>query len=172
MTGDAVWVFGNGRERLDMKLEVKRQWFTNSSTVGELFVDGVHFCYTLEPPTRDDEIKPRAIPVGTYDVRIGWSPTHHRLIPMVGGVPGFTGVEIHIGNYPRDTEGCLLVGRTKDEDEVGESTPTFCRLFSLLSEAEARAEEITISYSAEAVEPADAIALQLSSTPGVPSNRG
>ena len=153
-----------------MKLEVKRQWFTSRSTVGELIVDGVHFCYTLEPPTRDDEIKPRAIPAGTYEVRIGWSPRHHRLIPMVGGVPGFSGVEIHIGNYPRDTEGCLLVGRTKDEDEVGESTATFVRLFSMLSEAEARSEEVTISYSAEAIVSRDTIGSQRGSAQGVPSN--
>src|SRR5262249_11019059 len=109
LTRGATWwgdAFCRSKKGLNMKLEVKRQWFTTRSTVGELFIDGVHFCYTLEPPTRDDEIKPRAIPVGTYDVRIGWSPKHHRLIPMVGGVPGFSGVEIHIGNYPRDTEGC------------------------------------------------------------------
>lgn len=131
-----------------MKLEVKRRWFTGKSTIGELWVNGERFSFTLEPETREDEVKPRAIPEGVYGVEIGWSPRHQRMIPIVEGVPGFVGIEIHVGNFPRDTEGCLLVGGSKGEDEVGESAAAFSELFALMERARERGEAISIAYSA------------------------
>ena len=139
-----------------MKLEVKRKWFTGKSTMGELWVDGERFCYTLEPETRQDAVKPRAIAEGVYGVEIGWSARHQRMIPIVEGVPGFAGIEIHVGNFPRDTEGCLLVGKSKGEDEVGESAAAFSELFALIDRARERGEAISIAYSA-AVREAEAV---------------
>lgn len=51
------------------------------------------------------------------------------------GVPGFDGILIHIGNYPEDTDGCILVGRNTVVGAVMQSTETFKKLYSLLKYA-------------------------------------
>lgn len=130
-----------------MKLLVTRNTFTGLSTVGELAVDGLHFGYTLEPPKRD--YKPHCIPLGTYDVTIRWSPKHARLIPHVENVPGFEEIEIHVGNFPKDTEGCLLVGKVKGAkpDYIGLSRVAFDDLFQRMADAKEAGEDISISYT-------------------------
>lgn len=132
-----------------MKLLVTRKTFSTFSTIGELTADGLKL-FTLEPPKRAE--KPRAIPEGTYDVSIRWSPKHGRPIPHVENVPGFEEIEIHIGNFPGDTEGCLLVGRTvgPNPDFIGASRPAFDELFRKLTEAKEHGEAITITYQEEA----------------------
>lgn len=118
-----------------MNLNVKRHTKTEHSTIGTLTIEGRSFqCYTLEPVTRTDDVKPRAIPAGRYPLVLSWSPKHGRVIPHVENVPGFEEIEIHIGNYPKDTEGCTLVGTGWSEDMVGGSHGAFDKLFNLLSE--------------------------------------
>jgi hypothetical protein len=117
----------------DMKITVTRWIATELSTIGRLFVDGSWVCYTLEPVTIADlNVKPRAIPAGTYRLTIRWSPKHGRYVPCVEGVPGFVGIEIHVGNFPRDTLGCTLVGLGMQTDEVTGSHGAFDKLFALL----------------------------------------
>lgn len=130
-----------------MKLLVNRNTFTSLSTEGTLSVDGQFSGFTLEPPKRDE--KPRAIPLGTYDVTIRYSPKHGRLIPHVENVPGFEDIEIHIGNWPSDTLGCLLIGQKEGTDFVGGSKPEFDELFRRMTEAKAFGEPITITYVEE-----------------------
>lgn len=132
-----------------MKLIVKRFQKSAISTKGELWIDDQPYCYTLEPPVREDGEKPRAIPLGTYGVTIRTSPRFKRLMPHVEDVPGFEGILIHVGNYAHDTEGCLLVGENSlpgFPDFIGESRKVFDPLFRKLLEAE---EPITISYIEE-----------------------
>lgn len=120
-----------------MKLVVTRITKTEHSTTGKLSKqNGVptFICYTLEPVTlpSDSTVKPRAIPCGTYPLTIRWSPKHGRYIPCVGNVPGFFGIEMHIGNFPRDTEGCTLVGLSLVQDAVYQSHGAFDKLWALL----------------------------------------
>ena len=133
-----------------MKLLVTRKTFTALSTIGDLSVDGAFFGYTLEPPKRSE--KPCCIPLGTYDVTIRYSSKHSRLIPHVENVPGFSEIEIHIGNFPRDTEGCLLIGNVASSvpDQILGSKVAFDCLFRLLTEAKEKEEAITITYTEEA----------------------
>lgn len=129
-----------------MKLLVKRIHKSAVSTKGELWLDGEPFCYTLEPPVIDGDVKPRAIPLGTYDLTIRQSPRFKRLMPHVENVPGFEGILIHVGNYAHDTEGCLLVGEKVlpgFPDFIGESKKVFDPLFRKLIECK---EPMTISY--------------------------
>ena len=115
-----------------MNLQVRRDLFSTISTQGELLIDGNHFCYTLEPPYKTDGSKPRAIPEGTYPLTIRWSPEFNKHVPHVENVPGFTAIEQHIGNFPRDTKGCTLVGllRGPDPNFIGQSLMAFTRLMA------------------------------------------
>jgi hypothetical protein len=113
-------------------ITVKRDQFTAQTTGGRLFIDGVFQCFTLEPVTRNDDVKPRAIPAGTYTLDIRFSPKHGRDVPHVENVPGFDEIEIHIGNFPQDTIGCCLVGQSRSTDFVGQSHGAFDALFAKL----------------------------------------
>lgn len=132
-----------------MNIRVERQIFSPYSTIGDLFIDGVHECFTLEPPWVDSSnIKPRAIPEGTYTLSNRFSPKHGRSVPHVENVPGFEEIEIHWGNFPGDTEGCLLVGTTRgpNPDFIGGSKLAFSNLWEKLVPVWDRGEEINITY--------------------------
>ena len=77
--------------------------------LGELSVDGEFICLTLDP---------LKVPPGTYKVVKYMSPHFHYLVPLFEAVPGHTEIEIHIGNFPKDTTGCFLIGLTKDESKA------------------------------------------------------
>lgn len=132
-----------------MKMELKRVILGPKATIGVLRCDGVHECFILEDAYRgDDPAKkiPRltAIPCGTYTVRITHSPRFGVDMPILEDVPGFSGVRIHAGNTPEDTEGCLLPGRFASDLHVGESRLAYERLFAKLRLAESRGEVNTI----------------------------
>lgn len=117
-----------------MQITVARLESTALSTPGKLSLDGVFQCVTLEPPQRksSDQPKPYCIPAGTYKVALLWSAHFNCLTPHVLDVPGFTEIEIHWGNYPKDTEGCCLVGRTAQTDFIGVSREAFIDLMQKL----------------------------------------
>jgi Family of unknown function (DUF5675) len=132
-----------------MNLRVERSIFSSFSTIGDLLIEGEHECHTLEPVWLDsDGIKPRAIPEGTYKLSNRFSPKHNRAVPHVENVPGFEEIEIHIGNFPHDTEGCLLVGQITGPhpDFIGGSGLAFAALWEKLVPTWDRGEEITITY--------------------------
>ena len=92
-----------------MHLKVERFNFTDISTEGSLSIDGESFCWTLELPVRDG--KPgSAIPAGTYKVAAYPSPHFGRLMPLLLDVPDRNNIEIHWGNLPDETRGCILLG--------------------------------------------------------------
>jgi len=72
---------------------------------------------------------------GRYEVVVTFSQRFQRPLPLLLGVPHFTGVRIHPGNTDADTEGCILVGRTKGENFIGESRSAFSLLFLKLQQA-------------------------------------
>lgn len=140
-----------------MKLQLKRKIFTPKSTIGELFIDGVFFCYTLEDVDRglnqSDNIATimvkkvfgvTAIPAGTYSVIVDMSNRFKKLMPLIKDVKGFAGVRIHTGNYPEQTEGCLLVGTQYGPDKVIDSRTAYNALFERLTACK---EPITIEIT-------------------------
>ncbi len=105
-----------------MLLELFRRWKTPYETIGELYIDGAYFCYTLEDAIRDKKIpKETAIPCGQYEVITNYSVRFKKVMPLILNVPGFTGVRIHAGNTKADTSGCILLGNTRGEDFIGGS---------------------------------------------------
>jgi hypothetical protein len=139
-----------------VNLTLKRVSFGEKATLGELSVDGVFECYTLEDKVRGPgEAKvfgETAIPFGTYPITIERSPRlsalagHDVFTPRLHGVPGFEGVLIHPGNVPADTLGCILVGRVKTgAARIDESRKAYEPLFFKLHAAHDRGETITLT---------------------------
>jgi hypothetical protein len=130
-----------------MKLELKRKIFTDDSTIGELFIDGIFVCYTLEDKVRDKKIYGvTAIPYGEYEVVITFSNRFKQYMPLLLKVPGFEGIRIHSGNKSADTEGCILVGSSKSLNFVGNSRVTYRSLFAKMKIA-AKKEKIFINVT-------------------------
>ena len=133
-----------------MKLVLKRKWFTNTSVVGELRIDDLHECFTLEDPPREVKIPGvTGIPAGSYDVDITFSNRFGKRMPLLLNVPGFSGIRIHAGNKAVDSEGCILVGWTKDKDFIGQSRDAYAQLFLKLDAAKQANDPITISIVEE-----------------------
>ena len=127
-----------------MKIKINRLYKTENSTIGELLIDGKFECFTLEDKERDVKIKGEtAIPRGTYKVIINQSNRFKRLLPLLLNVNGFEGVRIHAGNTNHDTEGCILVGKTRSNNFIGQSRKAFDSLFSKMQ----KAKEITLIIS-------------------------
>lgn len=125
-------------------IEVVRCRYLPSCSIGRLFINGEFFCYTLEPPKPEFTgfKKPYCIPSGLYDVTLDvQSPKYRYRIPYVkcGGkvprllnVPKFNGILIHIGNFPSDTKGCILVGESYSYERLFNSTKAYLALWSKL----------------------------------------
>ena len=119
-----------------MELLLKRIHKTETSTIGELSIDGKFECYTLEDVERAVKVKNEtAIPKGKYKVIITPSNRFKRDLPLLQNVPGFEGIRIHSGNTNHDTEGCILVGQTRAADFIGNSRKAFDKLFPKLQKA-------------------------------------
>ena len=101
-----------------------RDEFTNKSTLGKMFLNGEMFCDTLELPWLDNQRSISCIPSGEYKVRLRLareSATRDYLHLLVQDVEGRSYILVHIGNYPKDTKGCILVGHGRKQDFVSNS---------------------------------------------------
>ncbi len=122
---------------VEMEIKVNRVAFTAKSTIGDMLIDDQWECFTLEDVVRGPGIKipgQTAIPEGKYEVIIDRSMRFKRMMPHILNVPMFEGIRIHSGNTDRNTEGCLLLGRTKDTDFIGQSVAAFNAFFPKLQE--------------------------------------
>lgn len=107
-----------------MELTVERTRFSEISTQGQMAIDGAFFCYTLELP-RKDGLPGSCIPAGRYQVTTYPSPHFGRLMPLINNGPGRSEIEIHWGNYPDNTRGCILLGYQSSQDSIGNSRLAF-----------------------------------------------
>ena len=101
-------------------LTLIRKFFTDNSTIGELLIGMDHQCWCLEDTCRDAGVKiygKTAIPPGRYELALYNSTRNKGFVPLLLGVPGFEYVEMHVGNYPKDTNGCILIGSTRFDDQ-------------------------------------------------------
>ena len=120
--------------------EILLRRFSSSAlcTRGELMFDTYKF-QTLEPSMP-------VIPDGTYLINLSYSPSFSRKypytvvlggkVPEVVGVPGHSGLRIHVGNYPSDTKGCILIGTNGTDSSVLNSSlayRNFCALIQKFS---------------------------------------
>lgn len=110
-----------------MQLSLIRLYSSTSldSIQGELYVDGVFFCHTIERLSK-------AIPKGSFSCGVSWSPRFHKKLPYVC-VNGRKGIRFHAGNTSRDSQGCILVGRLTKPHLIADSRFTLSALMSALN---------------------------------------
>ena len=142
-----------------MKLYLKRHSFTGKATLGTLYIDGKIFCFVVEDEQRElndfnndgdfDDIGEgkiygeTAIPKGTYEVELTMSPKYKKLMPLIKGVTGYSGIRIHSGNTEKDTLGCLIVGMKQTLTGVADSRIAYNKLMDKLEGQ----KDITIKIS-------------------------
>jgi hypothetical protein len=87
-------------------------------TLGEWWLGGIKLCDTLELPWLDNAADVSCIPEGEYELVKGTHASYKgplgKLLKYdcytVANVPNRTDIDVHIGNFPKDTKGCILVG--------------------------------------------------------------
>lgn len=140
-----------------MKIELHRKWRKRGYSIGILYVDGKRICETLEDQDRGlkqelslatiKQLKIKgetAIPVGTYEVKMTYSPRFKKRLPLLVDVPGYEGIRIHYGNDSRDTEGCILCGRNTKVGTVTDSRCWTNKVIGMIDEAIKKKEKVTI----------------------------
>ena len=60
------------------------------------------------------------IPAGTYPVSVTFSPRFKRMLPLIGNVPGRSGIRIHRGTKPEHSKGCILVSAAMEQQLTAE----------------------------------------------------
>ena len=148
-----------------MRLDLIRDVFTPTTTLGRILVDGKLFGYSCEDEDRGLDAAMRlaelqalkvkaetAIPVGSYVIAITPSQRYGRPMPEVLSVPAFRGIRIHPGNTEADTAGCLLPGTLRDVRKamVLHSTPAFEWLEARFQECAARGEAVHLQIARDA----------------------
>ena len=107
-----------------------RDTFTDKSTIGKLYFDGEFYGHTLELPWKDNEKRLSCIPKGVYEVNkrhteeSKYKYEHLHILD----VEDRELILMHIGNYPKNSKGCILLGNTRALNFVGESRKAFYKL--------------------------------------------
>ena len=136
-----------------MKMTLVRKVFAKDRTLGELYLEGIgYFCDTLEPHCIDWSKEKKvagktAIPEGRYKVKVGWSQRRGRNVPWLKNVPHFKDIQIHTGNIPGHTRGCILVGSAENNVLVSSRVAFSCLMEKLKFENDI---EIVVTHETEA----------------------
>lgn len=151
-----------------MELTLIRKYKLANYTIGDLYIDGVWFCNTCEDKDRnlyqgmDLEWLKRekvygetAIPYGRYKItmkvqspKFANSKQYEKCkgyIPRLIDVPAYDGILIHIGNWAKDSYGCILVGENKVKGGVVNSTIWYWKLYDILKKADDEGKDIYIT---------------------------
>ena len=120
------------------------RYYTPHGTWGELTGPNGFHCVTMENPWLGNKRRESCVPEGIYKMRLRQSTIVRR---TSGGmysegweicdVPGRDFIMVHPGNFVRNTDGCLLVGRDMTIDGgqlmVTHSQATFQRFMAALA---------------------------------------
>ena len=113
-----------------MEWSLVRKFFNENYTIGKLMIDGERFCDTLEDRVRDLKdydhdgkfdnkvYGQTAIPCGTYQVIVSYSPKFDKRLPELLSVPGFTNIRIHSLTNAKQTDGCIGIGENKQKGRL------------------------------------------------------
>lgn len=107
-------------------------------TLSRIYFDDMVF-YGLEPakPIVEDG---RYLLTLTHSPRFSgkypYNKYHDSKVPLINGVSGHTGIRIHVGNYPSDTDGCLLIGNSCSHAFLQDSVKAYSNLLTRMSNIE------------------------------------
>jgi hypothetical protein len=73
-----------------------------------------------------------------------FGPDFHKGMLWLQDVPDFEDVYMHIGNYPRDTEGCILVGTSAGSDEINSSTAFYTQFYPPIAAAILAGDDVVV----------------------------
>jgi hypothetical protein len=119
-----------------MTLTLQRDDQDSRRTLGTIQApDSSILCQTLELPWLDNARDASCIPAGTYQCFLRWSPEHKMSLYWITGVEGRDDVEIHWGNFPSNTKGCVLVGKERESDAIDDSKLAFASFMAYLQGA-------------------------------------
>jgi hypothetical protein len=132
------------------------------ATIGDFIINGKWYSYSLEDEDRqwngkDGTIIPwsssikipklTAIPYGTYEIIINYSPSFGCEMPLLLNVPNYMGVRIHNGSYPEDSEGCSCIGFNRQEGGMIYNSKSAFRSFMPILRAALKIEKVWITIS-------------------------
>ena len=107
-----------------------RDTFSDKSTIGKLYLNGEFYGHTLELAWEGNKKRVSCIPKGVYEVvkrftdKSKYKYEHLHILD----VPDREMILMHIGNYPKNSKGCILLGNTRALNFVGDSRKAFYRL--------------------------------------------
>lgn len=112
----------------DFNVVVNRKHAFAEGLIGELSVNGAFVCYTLELAWFWNQNNKSCVPPGKYHGFLRHDHKDKWRIELTG-VPGHREhVQIHIGNFPRDIKGCVVVGTSYAPGVVFRSAQAYKKL--------------------------------------------
>jgi len=111
-----------------VEIVLQRGDSTGKSIPGELKILDNHVAWTLERPAV-------AIPAGRFPIELYFSPHFNRMMPRLKDVPERSNIEIHWGDFPTNSDGCILVGEQRSLDAIWYTQDEFKQLFTMLEAA-------------------------------------
>lgn len=123
-------------------IHITRLWETENSTISRFSISGSTLQgYILERPGPDtvQEGLLLRIPEGDYDLSwraIGKFATKYGKVPQLSNyqVSKKRLILIHPGNVAKDSQGCLLPGRIKEDNKVNDSVSIFKSIKKFIEE--------------------------------------
>jgi len=148
-----------------MKLQVVRTQFGKDATNGLLFIDGKFECYTLEDQYQAVKVMHETcIPEGEYDIEFRktggfhtrysakYGNSHYGMLHLQD-VPGFSLILIHAGNTDEHTSGCLIIGETQQDLDlgkdgfVGQSVKAYKAMYRKVANELLQGKKVSIEYT-------------------------
>lgn len=118
-------------------IKIVRYQETKDSTMGSLYLNGKKIGYTLELPWNENERGESRIPAGRYNAYIRKADTSSNWdydVIQLRNVPNRSAIQIHRGNRPEHSTGCILPGVGKALNRVWSSTEALNKLLNKAQE--------------------------------------
>jgi hypothetical protein len=122
---------------MQKQIKIIRDIRDEAKTMGRIYVGGDFIGYTLELPWKDNQPRISCIPTGTYEVVFRDDPgsAYKYKHLHVKNVPGRSWILFHVGNFLKDTKGCILPGLSRSGQTVSSSRKAFNNLMDKLEGA-------------------------------------